>query len=176
MDEIFDKMGAGEALAAPYYAGDAVMLMDEFEHLGFKIPDEGTNLFVDAACIPKGSKKKKAAQMYINFLCEPDIAYAISEFIGYSTPNSLAYDMLDDDVKNDGISYPDEEYIKTHTTIFRNLSDEANQKMQTLWTEIKSAEEQTPNRVIVPVFLALCILASLIILISRYIRKKKDIF
>ena len=35
MDEIFDKMGAGEAIIAPYYAGDAVTLMDEYEDLGF---------------------------------------------------------------------------------------------------------------------------------------------
>ena len=49
MDEIFDKMGAGEALLAPYYAGDAVTLMEEYDHLSFVIPESGTNLFVDAA-------------------------------------------------------------------------------------------------------------------------------
>lgn len=85
MDEIFDKMGAGEALIAPYYAGDAVTLMDEYDHLGFVVPQSGTNLFADAMCIPKGSKNKEAAEMYINFMCEPDIAYATADYIGYST-------------------------------------------------------------------------------------------
>ena len=176
MDEIFDKMGAGEAAIAPYYAGDAVTLMDEYDHLGFVIPEEGTNLFIDAACIPKGSKQKEAAEMYINFLCEPDIAYAVADFIGYSTPNSGAFELLDDEVKEDGISYPDDEYIEEKTTIYRNLSDSANLEMQTLWTEMKSSEEQTPNLVIVPAFMALCVIASLVILIRRYIKKKKDIF
>lgn len=176
MDEIFDKMGAGEAAAAPYYAGDAITLMDEYEHLSFAVPESGTNLFVDAMCIPKGSKKKEAAQMYINFMCEPDIAYATTEFIGYSTPNSAAFEMLDEDTKNDGISYPDDEYIDEKTTVYRNLSDEANLTMQTLWTEMKSAEEQTPNRWIVPLFMALCVAASLVILIKRHVEKKKDIF
>ena len=37
--------------------------------------------------------------MYINFLNEPDVAYAIADFIGYSTPNQKAYEMLDDEVK-----------------------------------------------------------------------------
>lgn len=176
MDEIFDKMGAGEAIAAPYYAGDAVTLMDEYDHLSFALPESGTNLFVDALCIPKGSKKKEAAQMYINFMCEPDIAYATTDFIGYSTPNSGAFDMLDDEIKEDGISYLDDEYIDEKTTVYRNLSDEANLTMQTLWTEMKSAEEQTPNRWIVPLFMALCVAASLVILIKRHIEKKKDIF
>ena len=176
MDEIFDKMGAGEAIIAPYYAGDAVMLMDEFEDLDFVIPESGTNLFIDAVCIPKGCRNKEAAKMYINFLCEPDVAYAVADYIGYSTPNQAAFEMLDDEVKEDGISYPDDDFIEEKTTVFCNLSDEANLEMQTLWTEMKSSEEQTPNRVIVPAFMAICVSASLVILIRRYIKKKKDIF
>lgn len=176
MDEIFDKMGAGEALIAPYYAGDALTLMDEYEDLAFAIPESGTNLFVDAICIPKGAKQKEAAQMYINFMCEPDIAYATTDYIGYSTPNSGAFELLDDEIKNDGVSYPDDAYIDEKTTVYRNLSDEANLEMQTLWTELKSAEEETPNRWIVPLFMAICVAASLVILIKRHITKKKDIF
>ena len=176
MDEVFDKMGAGEALIAPYYAGDALMLMDEYEELAFAIPESGTNLFIDAVCIPKSSKNKEAAEMYINFLCEADVAYAVTDFIGYSTPNQAAFDMLDDEVKNDGVSYPDDDFINEKTTVFCNLSDEANLKMQTLWTEMKSSEEQTPNKVIVPAFMAICVITSLIILIRRYIKKKRDIF
>ena len=140
MDQVFDKMGAGEAAVAPYYAGDAVTLMADYDNLGFAIPKTGTNIFVDAVCIPKTSKNIEAAQMYINFLCEPEISLANCEAIGYSTPNAAAYDMLDDEIKNDGISYPDEEFQKSRCTTFINLSDEANQLMQDLWTEMKSAQ------------------------------------
>ena len=59
MDEIFDKMGAQEAVLAPYYAGDAVTLMNEYEHLGFKIPPSGTNLFIDAMCTPTCAKQQE---------------------------------------------------------------------------------------------------------------------
>lgn len=139
MDEIFDKMGAGEAMFAPYYAGDAVTLMADFDHLGFAVPKSGTNLFIDAMCIPKGAAQKEAAEMYINFMCEAEVALATAEYIGYSTPNSAAFELLDDAVKNDGISYPDDEYINNNTTVFYNLSDEANNLMQQLWTEMKSS-------------------------------------
>ena len=140
MDEIFDKMGAGEAMFAPYYAGDAVTLMADYDHLGFVVPKSGTNLFVDAMCIPKGSVQKEAAEMYINFMCEPEIALATAEYIGYSTPNSAAFELLDDEIKNDGISYPDDDYLNNNTTVFYNLSDEANKLMQDLWTEMKSSK------------------------------------
>lgn len=176
MDEIFDKMGAGEAVLAPYYAGDALTLMDEYDHLSFAIPKSGTNLFFDSVCIPKGSKQKAAAEMYINFLCEPDVAYAIADFIGYSTPNQAAFEMLDEEVRENEVAYPEDEFLTQRTTVFKNLSDEANAKMQDLWTKMKSADQKTTSKWVVPLFMLICVLLSVGILIRRYIRNKKDIF
>lgn len=137
MDEIFDKMGSESAVLAPYYAGDAKTLMEEFDFLSFQVPQSGTNSFYDAVCIPKGAKNKEAAEMYINFLCEPEVAYYNIDFIGYSTPNTAAYEMLSDDIKNDGFSYPNASYLTDCTEVYRNLSDETNQKMQDLWEKMK---------------------------------------
>lgn len=176
MDEIFDKMAANDAWIAPYYAGDALTILDENEDLGFVVPKSGTNLFVDAMCIPAGAKQKEAAEMYINFMCEPDIAYANIDYICYSTPHSAAFEMLDEETQNDPVSYPGDDYLDEHSTIFVNLSDDANQLMQTLWTEMKSAENDTPNRWIVPVFLLLCLAGIIFTLIRRHIRSKKDIY
>lgn len=176
MDEIFDKMASGDAWLAPYYAGDALTILEENEDLAFVVPSSGTNLFVDAMCIPVGAKQKEAAEMYINFMCEPDIAFANIDYICYSTPHSAAFDMLDEETQNDPVSYPDNEYLEANTTVFVNLSDEANATMQKLWTEMKSAQAENTNQWIVPTFLALCIAATIAILIRRHIKAKKDIF
>ena len=176
MDEIFDKMEAGDALIAPYYAGDALTIMEENEDLNFVVPSSGTNLFVDAMCIPVSSKQKEAAEMYINYMCEPDIAYSNIDYICYSTPHSAAFEMLDDEVKNSPVTYPDNELIKNRTTVFVNLSDEANRQMQTLWTEMKSAESETANRWIMPAFLVVCVCIIVFVLIRRHIRNKRDIY
>lgn len=176
MDEIFDKMGAGDALIAPYYAGDALTILEENEDLNFVVPKSGTNLFVDAMCIPKSSKQKEAAEMYINFMCEPDIAYANIDYICYSTPHSEAFNMLDEETRSNPISYPDDEFIADKTTVFVNLSDEANKEMQDLWTDMKSAEDENTNTWLMPVFLIICILLIIFILIRRHIKNKKDIF
>ncbi len=176
MDEIFDKMASGDAWLAPYYAGDALTILEENEDLAFVVPKSGTNLFVDAMCIPVGAKQKEAAEMYINFMCEPDIAFANIDYICYSTPHSAAFDMLDEETQTDPVSYPDNEYLEANTTVFVNLSDEANAQMQKLWTEMKSAQAENTNQWIVPTFLALCIAATIGILIRRHIKNKKDIF
>lgn len=176
MDEVFDKMGAGDALIAPYYAGDALTILEENEDLDFVVPDSGTNLFIDAMCIPTSARQKEAAEMYINFMCEPDIAFANIDYICYSTPHQAAFDMLDEDVRESHISYPDSEFIADKTSVFVNLSDEASLKMQNLWTEMKSAEDETTNRWLVPIFLIFCILLMIFVLIRRHIKAKKDIF
>lgn len=176
MDEIFDKMGAGDALIAPYYAGDALTIMEENDSLNFVVPKSGTNLFVDAMCIPSNAKQKEAAEMYINFMCEPDIAFANIDYICYSTPHSAAFEMLDEEVQNDPISYPDEELIANRTDVFVNLSDDANKLMQDLWTEMKSSEDEAVNRWLVPIFLIGCLVTVIVVLIRRHIKNKKDIF
>ncbi|MDE6501912.1 MAG: ABC transporter substrate-binding protein [Ruminococcus sp.] len=176
MDEVFDKMGAGDALIAPYYAGDALTILDENEDLDFVVPSSGTNLFIDAMCIPTSARQKEAAEMYINFMCEPDIAFANIDYICYSTPHQVAFDMLDEEVRENHVSYPDSQFIADKTSVFVNLSDEANLKMQNLWTEMKSAEDETTNKWLVPIFLILCILFMIFVLIRRHIKAKKDIF
>lgn len=173
MDEVFDKMAAGEALLAPYYAGDALTILEDNEDLDFAVPKSGTNLFVDAMCIPSSAKQKEAAEMYINFMCEPDIAFANIDYICYSTPHSAAFEMLDEEVQNDPVSYPDSDFIAEKTDVFVNLSDEANETMSQLWTEMKS---ETANTWFVPIFLVVCVLIIAFVLIRRHIKRKKDIF
>lgn len=146
MDQIFDKMQGNEAAIAPYYAGDAVNMMAVNESLRFVIPKEGTNLFFDAMCIPKIKEdteesrlKKLAAEMYINFLNEPEIAAANIEYIQYSTPNDAALALLDEETRNNPIIYPSDEILE-NTEVYVNLSDETNLLLDQLWTEIMSAD------------------------------------
>lgn len=137
MDEIYDKMINGDAALATYYAGDALVMMQENEDLAFAYPEEGTNRFVDAFCIPKGSKNKENAEKYINFLLEAENALLNSEVTGYCTPNSAAYELLDDETKNNKIMYPDEAYLKKCES-YIHLPSDINTYVQDLWINIKT--------------------------------------
>ena len=82
MDQILEKLPAEEIVAAPYYNGDAVTMIDENPDLAFYVPKEGTNLFVDAMCIPKNAKNVEGAEKFINFMCSTEAAMANWEYIG----------------------------------------------------------------------------------------------
>jgi spermidine/putrescine transport system substrate-binding protein len=137
MDQIFDKMSSGEAWLAPYYAGDAATLVSENEDIGFSIPTkEGTNFFVDAMCVPAGTKHKKEAEAYINFLCRPDVAAANMETVGYSTPESEAKKLLPEETQNNDIIYPPDSIIKNSET-YANLPESISLQLDSLWAQVK---------------------------------------
>ncbi len=173
MDQIFDKMSSGDAWLAPYYAGDAATLVEDNPDIGFAIPDkEGTNFFVDAVCIPKGSRHKAAAEAYINFLCDPEIAAANVDYIGYSTPESAAKKLLPKEVVDNPIFYPDQK-ILDRSEIFTNLPDDTNRLLDTLWAEVKmGGPGQTATLVAV---LAVFLLVYLGILLYKRRKRKREL-
>ena len=136
MDQIFDKMESGEAWLAPYYSGDAGTLVENNDNIKFIVPEEGTNYFVDAMCIPATAEHKKEAELYINFMCDPEISGANMDFVGYATPETAAKDYLDPDAVANPIYYPDQDVLD-RTEVFVNLPSETSNLLDTLWAEVK---------------------------------------
>ncbi len=140
MDQIFQKMINEEGWIAPYYSGDGSIMMygdDGNENIGFFVPEQGTNLFVDAMCVTANSKRKKEAEMYINFLCRTDVATANAEYIGYSTPHMEAFQQLDEEVSGDPMFYPDQSVLDK-TEVYVTLGNDANVLQKRLWIKLKT--------------------------------------
>lgn len=135
-DEGKDRLLGEEVAMGIAYSGDAVTLMEENPNLAYAIPKEGTNKWVDAMAIPKSAQNKKEAEMFINFLLDPEIAKMNAEYIGYSTPNVGALKLLDKEVTSNPVAYPPKSVMdKTETFIDLGnklrLYDEA-------WIKLKS--------------------------------------
>ena len=142
MDEIFNKMSSGSAAVATYYAGDFFTMYSDNNDLGFYYPEEGTNIFVDAMCVPKCTKNKDLAEAYINFMLSEEIAVANAEYICYASPHTLVAQ--------------NEEYLETMTEIhpnaidilynsaesiptqyYKNLSEVQLETLNSLWDDLK---------------------------------------
>ena len=168
-DEVFDKMGGGEAALAAYYAGDAITMMEDNPDLAFAIPREGTNIYTDAMCIPKGAPNKEAAEMYINFMCETKVALANVEYTCYSTPHTEAFEYLDEETQN-SVSYPSEE-VKLTGEVYRALSDQGSRLLDEHWTDIMSSGNSNPATVII--FILACVAAIIVVNVWKHNKKKK---
>ena len=139
MDEIFATMQNEEAYIAAYYAGDCLTMMGENENLAFYLPEnQGFNLFIDAMCIPTCAKEKEAAELFINFLCEPEIAGANMDWVSYSTPISAAKEYLDPEVVADPVSYPDEEVLKNGSS-YAFLPEDITWFVENLFMKVRNS-------------------------------------
>lgn len=139
MDQVFASMENEEAWIAPYYAGDYLTMVEENEDLAFYLPTEqGFNLFVDAMCIPTCSQQKEAAELFINFLCEPEICGQNMEYLGYSAPETAAKEFMDPEMANNPVAYPSTETLK-HGSAFAFLPEEITRYMESLFMEIRNS-------------------------------------
>ena len=137
MDQIYDLMETGEAWIAPYYAGDYLMMAEECEDLAFYLPgDQGFNLVIDAICIPSCCKEKEAAETFINFLCEPEIAGGNMDWIGYGTPETAAKAYMDEELLEDPVAYPSQELLENGTS-FDYLPAQTSRFVEGLFMEAR---------------------------------------
>ncbi len=137
MDQVFEKLPAENAILGVYYAGDYFTMAADNPDLAFAVPEEGTNVFNDAMCIPVTSTKKDLAEQFINFMLEAEIGLANTDYVGYSTPNSAVFELLDDESKSSTISYPE---VQDNWEHFIDLPAETAEIMQELWIDVKASE------------------------------------
>ena len=141
MDEIFNKMKGGSAAISSYYAGDFFAMYDDNDALGFYYPEEGTNVFVDALCIPSCVQNYDLALEYINFMLSEEIAVANAEYICYASPNVLVAEN-EEYIECMEELHPDAMDIlygfdSSKMEYYYDLPDDTRNLMNSLWEELK---------------------------------------
>lgn len=137
VDQVRDKMIGGEASIGVIYSGEAIYTQRENEDLVYVVPEEGSNIWIDGWVIPKNAPNKKNAEAFINFLCRDDIALKNFEYITYSTPNTAARALIEDeDIKNSDVAFPGQDVIDRCTT-FQYLGEETEALYIKKWNQAK---------------------------------------
>lgn len=139
VDEIKDKMVAGEAALALMWNGDAMYAISLNDDLDFAVPKEGSNIWVDTMIIPKGAKNKENAEKFINFMCRPDVAQMNFDEIWYSTPNVKAVELIGEDYTGNHVINPSQE-VRDSCEYFHDIEDKLLMVYNTMWVQIKSAK------------------------------------
>ena len=172
MDEIFNKMEGGSAAIAAYYAGDFLTMYENNDSLEFFYPEEGTNLYIDAMCIPKSSENKTIAERYINFMLSVDEEYgapaiANAEYTYYASPNQKVVDNEGyretmNEIKDDAF---EKMYAldRVHATYYENLTPEKLALINELWEELKSDIDVSPTIIIICVAIVGALVAGVVV-------------
>lgn len=139
VDQVRDKMIAGEAAIGVIYSGEVIYIKTEAADNGYEykyvLPKEGTNVWIDGWVIPKNAKNVENANKWIDFMCREDVAKMNAEFITYKSPNDAANKIINSDYKLEGDIIVD--YTQNNNEVFKYLGDEVDDMYNERWKKIK---------------------------------------
>ncbi|MDH3670363.1 MAG: polyamine ABC transporter substrate-binding protein [Gammaproteobacteria bacterium] len=140
-----NDLANGEICIAMGWSGDMFIARDRAAEakkgveIEYVIPKEGAVIWFDMMAIPADAPHPENAQKWINYILEPKVAAAISDYVWYANPNSAATKFVSDDVKNDPAIYPP---AKVQQKLFPDKARSAKftRKLTRTWTRIKSGK------------------------------------
>lgn len=197
------------------WSGDAVYAIDSADEdtdgelrLGYKVPEEGSNIWSDDWVMPKGANIE-VAEEFVNYLSHPEVAVRNMDYVGYTSAiagDAVWETILDWYSQEDGIEVDlsyffggtlSEEYLtdsKAIITVNTDLYDRQfaaqyptlevvnrcaimanfgaqNDKVITLWKDVKSGDFNTP--LVGSLMISLVLLYVVGSIIKKYKKKNK---
>jgi putrescine transport system substrate-binding protein len=107
-----DDMANGEICLTLGWNGDFLIARDRATEakngveIDYRIPREGTQLWIDNMAIPADAPHPNNAHLFINFLMDPQIAADGANFVNYATPNKAALPFVKPELRDNPNVYP----------------------------------------------------------------------
>jgi spermidine/putrescine transport system permease protein len=125
----------GEASVGFVWGAEVSLAARENKNIKCIIPEEGLFLQQDNFVIPKSASNVKAAELFMDFIMQPEISVEISNEFPYANPNRGAWELMDKEILEDIAVYPPEEAVKKG----EHLKDieEAIESFDKVWSRVK---------------------------------------
>lgn len=128
------------------YSGDMTQAQRTSDSAGkttkfeYRIPREGTTVWMDTMAIPVDAKHPEYAYAFINFVMRPQNMAAISNFTGYPTSSVKARDSVDAAMRNNPDIYLDE---ATYARLIpgKDIPQADMRARMRTWTKFKTATQ-----------------------------------
>jgi putrescine transport system substrate-binding protein len=140
--QYIDDLGNGEVCVSVGYSGDVFIAADAAAEanagveVNYIIPKEGALSAYDMLAIPADAPHPDNAHKFINFIMQPDIVAAISDYVFYANPNQAATELVSEEVRTNPGIYPPADVaanlftLKAHTPGYDELLTESWQKVK----------------------------------------------
>jgi spermidine/putrescine-binding protein len=132
-----DLLSADETVIAHSWSGDVFMVAEEDERLWYAIPQEGGVIWADNLCIPASAPNKYTAEVFINYLLDPEVSAANSNYTWYASPNAKAAEFIDEEILEEPAIYPPPE-VMARLEWLEDVGD-VTPIYERMWTEVKAA-------------------------------------
>jgi spermidine/putrescine transport system substrate-binding protein len=132
-----DPLGSGELLLAQAYSGDVFTIQGDNPKIEYIIPTSGAFSWVDVMAIPKGAKHPGNAEKFMNYILEPKVGAALTNYVNYGSPNKAAEPYIDKAILDNPLIYPPADELAKLP--FQKDIGEDELKYSDRWTEVKTA-------------------------------------
>lgn len=130
------KLLSGQVVMAIMYNAEAVRAAQEDPNIGYFIPKEGAEIWLDSLAIPKDAPNWKAAHQFINYLLDAKVAAQNANNTQNSTPVDAARPFLDKAKLANPAVYPN---AMTMATLEYSQDMGVNQRLyDAVWTQLKA--------------------------------------
>jgi spermidine/putrescine transport system substrate-binding protein len=140
-DDGQELLARGEVDMAIEYNGDIfqINLDCECEQFGYSIPVEGSGFSAGFIGVPVGAQNQPLAEVFIDYLLDPQVAADIANYTTYPSPNQAAIDagLIDPALLENPAIYPDA--AKLARLFYIQTPPEAEERYLAAWDEIKIA-------------------------------------
>lgn len=133
-----DLLLSGEVDLTMEVNGDILQVMAEDDDISYVVPTEGSSIWQDCLCIPKGAPHPQNAHTFINFILDADVSAAIAKAIQYATPNTAAKAKMPDAYRHNPAIFPPPGVIKvSESSVY--LGEAFQRLLDETWTRIQAA-------------------------------------
>ena len=140
-----NDLANGEICVAMGWSGDMLMARDRADEakqgvqISYVIPKEGAVMWFDNLAIPADAPHPGNAHRFVDYIMQPKVVAAISNYVFYANGNAASMPFVDDEVKSDPGIYPSAE---VKAKLFPDLADSARftRLLTRAWTKIKTGK------------------------------------
>ena len=108
-------------------------------NLAFTVPKEGAGGSFDALLIPAGAPHPQAAHQFLEFMLQPQVIAAVTNYIHYANDNLAANAYVDPEILNDPSVYPTPE-VEGRLYESAEVAPALERIRTRTWTRIKTAK------------------------------------
>jgi spermidine/putrescine transport system substrate-binding protein len=130
----------GDADIVIEYSGDIFQIIDscECDDFVYVIAEEGGNLWVDNMAIAAGAPNPALANVFIDYILDPQVSADIANYTAFGSPNQTSIDLglIDEDLLSNPGIYPTDE-IRERLYFSEILPVDVEQAYTDAWDEVK---------------------------------------
>lgn len=141
--QYINDLANGDLCVAFGYSGDIVQAANRAAEakngieIAYAIPKEGALIWIDMMAIPKDAPHAENALKFIDFILRPETIAAISNTVAYANPNTLATDLVDEDIRSNPNIYPSPE-VRARLFFDTPVTPQYERLRTRAWTKVKT--------------------------------------